>query len=110
MKVTVVGSPQEVWGGDAVTYTSAETYSSTLGLNDVFESSSVFYANNALHLSGQLGQTDIMVYDVYGRRVYQGQENIQGAVRKSLPLAENVVHFVVLETENKRKTFKVIPH
>lgn len=68
------------------------------------------YVDGYLHLDGINEVTEIRVYDILGREVYNATHNIQASKSIPIELRNNELQFIVIEASNKKKVLKVIPN
>lgn len=68
------------------------------------------YFNQELYLEGVKGATNIYVYNMNGRKIFNISHQVSGSLSIPLPLNKNKLHFVVIENSSEQKVLKVVPH
>ncbi|GLB52225.1 hypothetical protein NBRC110019_12640 [Neptunitalea chrysea] len=69
----------------------------------------VFYSNNSLHISGLNDNATIEIYNMLGKRVASYQNiRVTDNFSKNITLPSNNIFIVSVQTENFKKTFKIV--
>lgn len=102
-------------GSDPITFTGSIIIPGcvrTLSTDTTHASDSIqgYYINNQLIVKGLNESAIIRVFDIYGRKIYQKQHEVNDATPINLELNKNQLHFIVVESLNAKKVLKVIPN
>ncbi|NNL32292.1 MAG: hypothetical protein HKO80_03700 [Flavobacteriaceae bacterium] len=68
------------------------------------------FVNNRLQINGVNDEVTINVYDLLGRNVSKITQQISGYAKIPIELLKDQLQFIVVESSNKKKVIKVIPH
>lgn len=69
----------------------------------------VFYNKNLLHINGLTGNATIEIYNMLGKKVADFQNiEVTDNFSKSISLPMNNIFIVSVQTENFKKTFKIV--
>lgn len=101
-------------GSDNIAFTGYLSFPScSVILNDtdnLIDDITANYFNKQLIVKGINELITISVYDILGRELYREKHQVQESEIIPLDLNKNELQFIVIESSNKKKVFKVIPN